>query len=464
MAESEQHSSAMPEITESQGKQWAVENDVFQIYRFFSSSSREDQDALLKLRRDNHIEYLNKGLRQLPASFCTLDANRPWLCYWIVHSLALLGESIDDADLEDNAIDFLSRCQDQNGGYGGGPGQLPHLATTYAAVNSLITIGGEKALSSINREKLYKFLLRMKVASGGFSMHDGGEVDVRACYTAISVASVLNIMDDDLVQDVGNFVLSCQTYEGGIAGEPGAEAHGGYSFCGLATLALINEVQRLDLPRFIDWLVFRQGVEGGFQGRTNKLVDGCYSFWQGGAFPLLQRLGSVVNEQLGIGTEEHTSISTEGVDSPDLSEDDPDHEGTSSQADKHFHPKGKGQTSDRSKVSLSDIGAEFLERNMDIPPLLQSAVLQDYILLCCQVPQGGLKDKPREHRDFYHTCYCLSGLSVCQHIWSKSLDSPPLPWAIRGPYSNLLEPIHPLYNVILDKYHEAHDFFSASEL
>lgn len=25
-------------------------------------------------------------------------------------------------------------------------------------------------------------------------------------------------------------------------------------------------------------------------GRTNKLVDGCYSFWQGGLFLLLQRL------------------------------------------------------------------------------------------------------------------------------------------------------------------------------
>ena len=31
-------------------------------------------------------------------------------------------------------------------------------------------------------------------------------------------------------------------------------------------------------------------MEGGFNGRTNKLVDGCYSFWQGGLFPLLQRL------------------------------------------------------------------------------------------------------------------------------------------------------------------------------
>merc|ERR1712059_183171 len=28
----------------------------------------------------------------------------------------------------------------------------------------------------------------------------------------------------------------------------------------------------------------------GFQGRTNKLVDGCYSFWQGGLFPLLHQM------------------------------------------------------------------------------------------------------------------------------------------------------------------------------
>lgn len=79
--------------------------------------------------------------------------SRPWLCYWILHSIALLGDSVDTA-LEHNAIDFLSRCQvcdillwfslglclqlykcidcetfvssfyqDQHGGYGGGPGQ-----------------------------------------------------------------------------------------------------------------------------------------------------------------------------------------------------------------------------------------------------------------------------------------------------------------------------------------------------
>lgn len=27
-------------------------------------------------------------------------------------------------------------------------------------------------------------------------------------------------------------------------------------------------------------------IEGGFNGRTNKVVDNCYSFWQGALFRL----------------------------------------------------------------------------------------------------------------------------------------------------------------------------------
>ena len=47
--------------------------------------------------------------------------------------------------------------------------------------------------------------------------------------------------------------------------------------------------------------LLRQGlIEGGFMGRTNKLVDGCYSFWQGALFPLLQRVWPQYLLQAGI--------------------------------------------------------------------------------------------------------------------------------------------------------------------
>lgn len=73
--------------------------------------------------------------------------------------------------------------------------------------------------------------------------------------------------------------------------------------------------------------------------------------------------------------------------------------------------------------------------------------------------EAGFRDKPGKRRDHYHTCYVLSGLSVCQHSSTKDADSPPLPRDVMGPYSNLLEPVHPLHNVVLDKYYEAYEFF-----
>jgi len=82
------------------------------------------------------------------------------------------------------------------------------------------------------------------------------------------------------------------------------EAHGGYTFCALASWVLLqpyipltaedSDAPRVDVRRLLRWLVYMQGSEielGGFKGRTNKLVDGCYSWWVGGAFALLEALG-----------------------------------------------------------------------------------------------------------------------------------------------------------------------------
>lgn len=61
-----------------------------------------------------------------------------------------------------------------------------------------------------------------------------------------------------------------QTYEGGFGGQPGLEAHGGYSFCAFAALTLLNAVHLVDVPRLLRWAAHRQmSTEGGFQVRLN---------------------------------------------------------------------------------------------------------------------------------------------------------------------------------------------------
>lgn len=47
-----------------------------------------------RLRKDQHIEYLYDSLEDYPSSFAGLDSSRPWMVYWALTGLALLGEDV----------------------------------------------------------------------------------------------------------------------------------------------------------------------------------------------------------------------------------------------------------------------------------------------------------------------------------------------------------------------------------
>jgi geranylgeranyl transferase type-1 subunit beta len=67
------------------------------------------------------------------------------------------------------------------------------------------------------------------------------------------------------------------------------ESHGGTTFCALAALQLSDQMHLLSsrqLEKMKRWLLFRQ--EGGFQGRPNKPIDTCYSFWIGAALKIVE--------------------------------------------------------------------------------------------------------------------------------------------------------------------------------
>jgi len=49
-------------------------------------------------------------------------------------------------------LDTILLCQNDTGGFGGGFGQLSHLATTYAAVHAIAVIGLERGFDSIRRQ------------------------------------------------------------------------------------------------------------------------------------------------------------------------------------------------------------------------------------------------------------------------------------------------------------------------
>lgn len=167
--------------------------------------------------------------------------------------------------------------------------------------------GGTEAYESINRKTLWHFLGRMKQADGGFTMAEGGEEDIRGAFCAVIILSLLNLPLElppdaptrkqgltSFTDGLGEWISKCQSWDGGISASPGNEAHGAYAFCGLGCLAVLGPPKEtlnkyLNVPLLIHWLSSRQcSPEGGYNGRTNKLVDGCYSHWIGGCWAIVE--------------------------------------------------------------------------------------------------------------------------------------------------------------------------------
>ncbi|KAH8310979.1 hypothetical protein KR044_003702 [Drosophila immigrans] len=276
--------------TTTSREQQKTEDSVEKCYERFERQQFLNP-RLTQLNRIEHHKYLDSMLRTMPTHYQCLDSSRPWCVYWILQSAQLLSFTFDDERLR-GVVQFLNNCRAPSGGFGGGPGQYAHLAPTYAAVNSLCIIGTDAAYQAIDRDSLVQFLFSVRDADGSYRLHVDGETDVRGAYCAIAIAKLVNVPErvlKELFAGTGDWIAGCQTYEGGFGGAPDLEAHGGYTFCGIASLALLNEADKCNKQALLQWILRRQmSYEGGFQGRTNKLVDGCYSFWVGATIPITQ--------------------------------------------------------------------------------------------------------------------------------------------------------------------------------
>ena len=240
---------------------------------------------------------------------------------------------------------------------------------------------------------MYKWFLSLKQLDGSFLVSHDAEIDVRGLYCLLVSATLLNLLTPELLEGVPEFIASCQSYEGGFSSSsmpyfddvrtsnlprPSlGEAHGGYTFSCLASWVLVQPYLAtlresgdpakasvaINLKSLLRWMVNMQGGElnlGGFRGRTNKLVDGCYSWWVGGCFPLL--------ESLGVSIEPTTDVAP-----PSTGEEEGWHD--------------------------ADGLCEVIERMLcgsDLPvdSLYSRQELQEYLLWAGQHPSGGLRDKP----------------------------------------------------------------------
>ena len=80
------------------------------LYELFQSANGGNIKITPTLRRDKTVTFLLRGLKHLSDGFQCLDASRPWLVYWIIHSLELLNVSVQGEQnvLYLNFLNFFS--------------------------------------------------------------------------------------------------------------------------------------------------------------------------------------------------------------------------------------------------------------------------------------------------------------------------------------------------------------------
>lgn len=143
-----------------------------------------------------------ESLKFIGPSLYGYDVAHTWLVFYITNGLYLLnqkGLTIDE-DLTQRCIKFLSYCK-TDGAFGGGDGQMAHLAPTYAAFLAIINLG-EKAYSLIDKEQMYQFFKRRKHGNT-FTMMEYGEYDLRGIYIVVIIVKLLK-MDEDVIEGVEN--------------------------------------------------------------------------------------------------------------------------------------------------------------------------------------------------------------------------------------------------------------------
>lgn len=173
------------------------------------------------------------------------------------------------------------------------------ITMTYCALATLVILGDD--LKRVDRQSIIAGMRHIQLQDGSFVPSIlGGECDMRLVYCAVAVSSLLDDWSGLDKEKCAKFIKDSLSYEGAFAQCPGAEAHGGSTYCALASLKLMSKLEDTldshEIDRLARWCVNR--LDNGFSGRPNKDQDTCYSFWIGACLVMLDHYEYIEQKNL----------------------------------------------------------------------------------------------------------------------------------------------------------------------
>ncbi|KAH0572598.1 Geranylgeranyltransferase type-2 subunit beta [Spironucleus salmonicida] len=178
------------------------------------------------------------------------------------------------------------------------------LPEAHATSFAILTLRNLSALNQlISPELTFAALQDLSTIQGFKSDNFIEEVDSRlTLFTIIALEALCTqfnfVLDDKIVENCTNFLISCINDDGGAGAVPNAISHAAQVYCVVCGLKILNTFSRLSEAQISGFSIFLLQLQtslGGFCGRQNKLPDACYCMW---AAATLKVLGVRFNEDI----------------------------------------------------------------------------------------------------------------------------------------------------------------------
>ncbi|KAM0671302.1 Rab geranylgeranyltransferase [Ordospora colligata] len=314
----------------------------------------------MKLRKDEHCDFVHRMMNAKNLMYYLSTPYRLNTMYWALNSMMMLDDQ-RAAEAQCEAVSYVLRCKNTDGGFGGSEGYPSNITSTFNALQILYM-----CKHRYEARDTVEYICGLQQSSGCFHNDAYGEEDTRINCCAIlslhllfllgngcfKVEMLARPMHDNYLKNTGidvsmiiEYTLKCFNRDGGFGAIPGAESHAAQVFCCLSVLRSLGALECIDRTRVKRFIAMRQTISGGLAGRINKKEDVCYSFW-------------AYSSAVMIGEQQ-------------------------------------------------SIDEEHLVR----------------FILSCQGKTGGFSDRPGNETDLYHLMFALAGLSLLGYCGIKKIDA-----------------------------------------
>ncbi|KAJ6662623.1 hypothetical protein lerEdw1_011760 [Lerista edwardsae] len=269
-------------------------------------------DAPATLLLEKHADYIAAyGTKKDDYEYCMSEYLRMSGVYWGLTVMDLMGQ-LHRMNKEE-ILTFIKSCQHECGGISASIGHDPHLLYTLSAVQVLgnFCVGSfnwngfvlqiltlYESLHVVDVNKIVGYVKSLQKEDGSFAGDRWGEIDTRFSFCAVATLALLGKLDAVDVDKAVEFVLSCMNFDGGFGCRPGSESHAGQIYCCTGFLAITGQLHQINADLLGWWLCERQLPSGGLNGRPEKLPDVCYSWWVLASLKIIGRLHWIDREKL----------------------------------------------------------------------------------------------------------------------------------------------------------------------